>query len=176
MIRAVLQQLIDEHQLTVREISQITERGESTIYRWLNGESQPAYRDVASLVRNVSNPQAREQLLCVILAGLPVVVEWLEGAERDEGIDADARDVPLRLSMRALQTLVNALALEQQGHNAKAYSDHHTNQIVKLLDEAIRNLTASKGWLLRNADPPRRRARPLGPPTGDPADEPPSDA
>lgn len=145
MIQAVLQKLVDEHRLSVREMSELTGRGESTVYRWLSGESQPAYRDIAHLVRKVSDAKAREQLLCVILAGLPVVVDWREDAERADELEPGSRDVSLRLGLRAIQNMVEALELQQA---TEARSDEGLSQTLQLLDEAIRNLTASKRWLM----------------------------
>ncbi len=163
MISALLQKLINQNLSSVREISEITGRGESTIYRWLGGESHPTYRDVELIVRKVANPHAREQLVCLLLAGLPVVVEWLEGAERaDEQADLPAEDVTFRLTLNAMQHLTRVLDQERHLRHGGQMDHHAMMELIGLIDEVIRNLTATKAVLVDQV-PRRRRARPLRP-------------
>lgn len=163
LISALLQKLISQNLTSVRELCELTGRGESTIYRWLSHESQPTYRDVELIVRKVADPHAREQLVCLLLAGLPVVVEWLEGAERnEEETDAPPEDVTFRLTLNAMQSLTRVLDQERQMLHGEAIDLNTLTGLMGLIDEVIRNLTATKAVLLDQV-PRRRRARPLRP-------------
>lgn len=161
MISALLQKLVNQNQTSVRELCELTGRGESTIYRWLSHESQPTYRDVELIVRKVANPHAREQLVCLLLAGLPVVVEWLEGTERHEDeMDAPAGDVTFRLTLNALQQLTRVLDQQRRMLHGGTMDEDGVMQVVGLIDEAVRNLTSTKAVLIGQV-PRRRRARPF---------------
>lgn len=161
MLSALLQKLIDEHRVSVREICELTGRGESTVYRWVSGESQPTYRDIELLVRRVSDPIAREQLVCLMLMGLPVVVEWLEGAERDalQG-EGDEKNTMFAMSLTAMRHLTTLLDRERHMLHSSSIREGEVWEMGRLIDEIIRNLTATKSVLV-SQHPPRRKARPL---------------
>ena len=163
MLSALLQKLIDDHRTSVREICELTGRGESTVYRWLAGESQPTYRDIELLVRQVKDPMAREQLVCLMLMGLPVVVEWLEGAERDQiKRSTDDKNTVFLLTLDAMKQVTTLLDLERKLITGGAMRESDVLEMVNLINDTVRHLTATKAVLVAQ-NPARRRARPLPP-------------
>ncbi len=65
MIAMVIRRLLDAKLTTVKELEEVTGRGTSTIYRWLNGESEPQYSDVRLIVRHMRDPEAQRTTLNV---------------------------------------------------------------------------------------------------------------
>ena len=69
MLAKTLQYLIDEKCTTAREIGELAGVPTSTVYRWINRESQPDFDSIRLLMRHLPNPDAQEALLAVFAAG-----------------------------------------------------------------------------------------------------------
>lgn len=168
MFGAIIRDLLDHKLTTIREIEEVTGRAPSTIYRWMSGESEPHHTDMRLLVGRLGNPNARRTILSMLTADLPVVISWIDEVESasprgpGEGDRADGHEV-LERSLLALDCLTHAMAEGNDAIRRQELSREAYIRLVKLVDEAIRHLTASRQMLQRYA-PPDRVAAPAAPP------------
>ncbi len=158
MLANMLQRLVQEKHTTVREIAELTGRGESTVYRWINGESQPDFEEVRQLTHRLANAQARRKLAEMFTSGMPVVVEWRDDVdacdERSNGSDPAAA---LDAGLNALRKVAAVLESERQMIRAERITDEQAVRTIGLIDESIRQLLISKGIVARHRSPRRVR-------------------
>jgi len=81
MFGTIIRELIDRKLTTLKELEEVTGRGTSTIYRWINDESEPHFTDVRLLVRQLEKPEAKRTLVGLLTSDLPIVVDWLHEEE-----------------------------------------------------------------------------------------------
>lgn len=159
MISEVLQDLVDHHLTTVRELAEITGRGESTVYRWLSRESQPNFEDMRTLARKLSNDHARRRLIDLFTSGLPVVVEWMDHADPSLATDSEASaEVAMDQSLAALDNL-SAVLVQQRRMIQQGVTKETAGTTLPLINDTIRHLTASRNILMEQL-PSSFKARP----------------
>lgn len=71
MISAALTNIIEQKLTSVGEISELAGVSPSTVYRWINGQTQPPYDAVRLLVRHLPEPRAQRILLLYTIRGTP---------------------------------------------------------------------------------------------------------
>lgn len=155
MLGIIIRYLLDHKLTSVKEIEKVTGRGSSTIYRWMNGESQPQLMDMRLLIRNLSNADARRTILELLTSDLPVVINWISDdqamtVEDDAGKRHDGHEV-LDKSMLALECLSQAM---HEGHEAirkQELSPEKYAHLVKMVDDTIQHLTTSRTMLKKYA-------------------------
>jgi len=159
MLANTLQHLVQDKLVTVREMAELTGRGESTVYRWISGESQPDFEEVRLLTRRLKNAEARRRLAEMFTSGMPVTVEWrtdvediTEGEQRGE--PAEAMDAGLA----ALRDVTDVLEQERDMMRSGQVAESAAVRTIASIDAAIRHLLVSKGILVRHRTR-RRRAR-----------------
>ena len=77
MFGTIIRMLLDDKHTTIKEIEELTGRASSTVYRWMNGESEPHATDIRLLVRHMKSEDARQTLLSILTSDLPVVISWV---------------------------------------------------------------------------------------------------
>ena len=165
MLGTIIRYLLDHKLTSIKEIEKVTGRGSSTIYRWMNGESQPQLLDMRLLIRNLGNVEARRTILELLTSDLPIVINWISDDELMTVKDGDGRQYDghevLDKSLLALDCLSQAL---QEGHDAirrqELPPDKYAN-LVKMVDDTIRHLTTSRTMLKKYA-PVQMRAHRTG--------------
>ncbi len=161
----IIHRLLDEGLTTVNELGEVTGRGTSTIYRWMNDESEPHFSDMRMLVRLMKNPVARRTMVSLIASDLPIVVNWVADepftVEDDKGHRHDGHDV-LDRTIMALDILTDILAQEHQAIRAAKLTQDSFARLVTMMDDAIRHVTASRNLLQKYR--PVERPAPVAPP------------
>lgn len=148
----VIRELVHEKLTTIDEIEEITGRSASTVYRWMNDESEPYFSDVRRLIRNMKRPEARRAMLQRLAADLPLTIEWADDDADDllgDVEDGRAGHEVLDRALLALDCVTHALsegneAIREQRLTANAY-----DSIQARLSEAIRYLSACRKMLER---------------------------
>ena len=152
MFGTIIRSLLDEKLTTIKEIEEVTGRGSSTIYRWMNGESEPHHTDMRLLIRHLDKPQASRRILSLLTADLPIVINWIhdeaEAMEKEAGQRAEGHEV-LDQSLLALDCLTHALSEGNEALRKQELSKEAYVKLVTLVDETIHHLTASKNMLQR---------------------------
>lgn len=166
MFGTIVRQLIDQRLTTVKEIEEVTGRGTSTIYRWINGESEPHFMDMHLLIQQMADPRARRMIVGVLTSNLPVVISWIGEDEPDESVPQERRAAGtevLERSLVALDCLSHALTEGNEAIRRQELTKDSYIKLVSLVDETIRHLTASKNMLQRYAPVERAADSPAGP-------------
>ncbi len=159
MIGPVLRGLVERGVLSVREIEEVTGRGESTVYRWLSGRTRPDYLDVRAMLE-LTGPDVRRELLGALLQDLPVTLIWHE-AEADADTPPGADEVVQRAmdrSVEALRGMTELLAEERELLNQGGVTREHCVQLAARVDAIVQQLWESRR-MLSATTARRRRAR-----------------
>ena len=153
MFGHIIRHLLDNKQTTIREIEEVTGRGSSTIYRWINDESDPHHNDMRLLIRHMKNPDARRNILDLLTSDLPVVINWIADesmTDVDTGDDRGGHEV-IERSLIALDCLTHALSAGNDALRRKELTKDSYVKLLSLMNETIHHLTASKNMLNKYA-------------------------
>ncbi len=156
MLGHVIRHLLDNKLTTIKEIEEVTGRGSSTIYRWINDESDPHHNDMRLMIRHMRNPDARRTTLSLLTSDLPVVINWIAddaASEPDTGDHRGGHEV-LDRSLIALDCLTHALSEGNDALRRKELTKESYIKLVAMVDETIHHLTASKNMLNKYAPSP----------------------
>ncbi len=156
MFGHVIRHLLDNKLTTIKEIEEVTGRGSSTIYRWINDESDPHHTDMRLMIRHMRNPDARRTILNLLTADLPVVINWIAEDKEPEGDTGENRGghEVLDRSLIALDCLTHALSEGNDALRRKELTKESYIKLVSMVDETIYHLTASKNMLNKYAPAP----------------------
>jgi len=151
MIGDLLGELTRRRLTNVHEIAAVVQRGESTVYRWINNESQPDYRAIRRLVVGLQNAEARRRVLGHFVDPLPVALVWTEddapSDARGDGPDSVEID-RLAGCIRAIGRagdVVGGLIEAREGRNHErqdaADAEHTLNDAIERLVDCRMRLT-----------------------------------
>ena len=151
MFGHIIRHLLDKKQTTIKEIEEVTGRGSSTIYRWINDESDPHHTDMRLLIRHMRNPDARRNILGLLTGDLPVVINWIADDSQtgsDDGNEPDRGGYEvIDRSLIALECLTHALTEGNDALRRKELTKESYLKLVSLVNETIHHLTVSKNML-----------------------------
>ena len=163
MFGRIIRHLLDNKMTTIKEIEEVTGRGSSTIYRWMNSESEPHHTDMRLLIRHLGTPEARRTLLSLLTADLPIVINWIsehptpDGDDDDSVTDRGGHEI-LDRSLIALDCLTHALSEGNDALRRQTLTKESYIKLVSLGDETIHHLTTSKNMLQKYAPKHERPA------------------
>ena len=147
---SIIRHLLDEKFTSLKELEEITGRGTSTIYRWMNGETEPHFTDMRLLVRRLPNPKARHTLVAMLTSDLPIVVSWVGEddfvVKDSKGARHDGHDL-LDRTIVALDCLTHIIAEEHDAVRDGNLSAESFAHLVTMMDDAVRHITSSKNLL-----------------------------
>ncbi len=149
MFGHVIRHLLDNKLTTIKEMEEVTGRGSSTIYRWINDESDPHHTDMRLLIRHIRNPSAGRTILGLLTSDLPVVINWVHDETPPDESTGDERGghEVLDRSLIALDCLTHALSEGNDALRRRELTKDSYIKLITLVDETIHHLTASKNML-----------------------------
>ena len=149
MFGHIIRHLLDKKLTSIKEIEEVTGRGSSTVYRWINDESDPHHTDMRLMVRHIRNPDAGRTILGLLTADLPVVINWVHDETPPDDGPSDERGGHeiLDRSLIALDCLTHALSEGNDALRRKELTKDSYVKLIALVDETIHHLTASKNML-----------------------------
>ena len=149
MFGHIIRHLLDNKLTSIKEIEEVTGRGSSTVYRWINDESDPHHTDMRLMVRHIRNPDAGRTILGLLTADLPVVINWVHDETPPDDGPSDGRGGHeiLDRSLIALDCLTHALSEGNDALRRKELTKDSYVKLIALVDETIHHLTASKNML-----------------------------
>ena len=154
MFGPIIRHLLDNKLTTIKEIEEVTGRGSSTIYRWINDESDPHHTDMRLLIRHMSNPEARRSILSLLTADLPIVINWViqePVPDRDDDAAESGGHEVLDRSLLALDCLTHALSEGNDVLRRQKLTKESYIKLISLVDQTIHHLTSSKNLLQKYA-------------------------
>ena len=150
MLGQIIRELIDERLTSIDEIEEITGRSSSTVYRWMNEESEPYFSDVRRMIRQMKKPEAKREMLRRLSADLPLIIEWMEEQGGDDEAppeEGHAGHEVLERALLALDCVTHALSEGNEAIREQRLSQEGYNSILTKLSEAVRYLTACRRML-----------------------------
>lgn len=157
MLAKTLQKIIDKKFTTAKEISELSGVSQSTVYRWIAGQSQPDFDSVRLLVRLLPDTRAQKALLTAFTAG----TDWhathmnLElDINHDGKVDADDA---LDASCHALKSSSETLLSIREASRGKLLSGDETLELISLLNHTVRHCTITQRILVDLAEQRKRR-------------------
>lgn len=145
MIAQLLLELTQERLCSVHDIARITERGESTVYRWINGESNPDYLSIRKLIIGIENQEAQRRLLDHFCGALPVAVAWV-----DAGDPQRDRLSTLKVCMQAISEVADAVSRVIDESEDADLAQEHVRHAEKLIGHAVTELAGCRMHLNRS--------------------------
>ena len=157
MLAKTLQRILDKKYTTAKEISELAGVSQSTVYRWIAGQSQPDFDAVRLLVRLLPDMRAQKALLTAFTAG----TDWhathmnLELDLNDDGkVDADDA---LDASCKAIKTTSKTLLAIREASKGKILSGDETLELIAHLNQTIRHCSITQRILVDMAEQRKRR-------------------
>ena len=160
MIAETLQKLIDEGVTSAKEISELTGVASSTVYRWLNGKSQPDFNAICMLLRQLPHTNGQQALLTSFMAG----TSWQFyniAADLDVNFDGkvDQEDA-LIASIESVRGAGESLSRLRGAIDAiEAREPADSMEIIHMLNEVIQHCNVVQQILVRLSDRQPKRAR-----------------
>lgn len=157
MLSKTLKRIIDKQFTSAKEISELTGVSQSTVYRWIAGQSQPDFDSVRLLVRLLPDTRAQKALLTAFTAGTDWHVTHME-LELDVNADGkiDAEDA-LDASCHALKASSNTLLSIREASKGKILSGDETLELIALLNHTVRHCTITQRILVDMAEQRKKR-------------------
>lgn len=157
MLSKTLQRIIDKKFTTAKEISELAGVSQSTVYRWIGGQSQPDFDSIRLLVRLLPDTRAQKALLTAFTAG----TDWHAthmNLELDLNLDGkvDADDA-LDASCTALKTSSETLVAIREASKGKLLSPDETLELISLLNHTVRHCTITQRILVDMNEQRKRR-------------------
>ncbi|MEX2672112.1 MAG: helix-turn-helix transcriptional regulator [Phycisphaeraceae bacterium] len=162
MISAALRNLIDQQLTSVGEIGELAGVAPSTVYRWVNGQTQPPYDSIRLLIRHLPNARAQRVLLLHTIRGTAWQVRGPHASldvNADGKIDAeDALDTMIRIVSAASQSLEQT----RESLRQTPLSQNELMEAVETLEDVAIESCLAQQILAKiheaHARPPRRQA------------------
>lgn len=165
MISAALSNIIEQKLTTVGEISELAGVSPSTVYRWINGQTQPPYDAVRLLIRHLPDPQAQRVLLLYTIRGTP----WqIRGPHENLDINDDGKidgNDALDTMIRVVRNASTSLVQIREALRQKPLTHHEMMEALETLEDVAIESCLAQQILARiqesHAPRPRRQAQPL---------------
>ena len=159
MLNLVLRQLIEKKLTTVREIVELTGRGETTVYRWVNGKTQPDFDDMRRLLRHLPDHTARQAILSFFTSDLPVEIEWLsDDIDLVPGVGDKEKHHAFDLSLLALECMVDILGHVRHDTRNEALSSEANTEALAHIEAVMRYMTLARRALVEQGEQ-RKKAK-----------------
>ena len=160
LVGTLLRRVIERRLTTGDQIAEICGVSPSTVYRWTRGQSEPDFEQVTRLVRRVTVPAIRKELVSLFVTGLPLELRWDDATagpgERSVPNDADAMD----LCLLTLSCLTQVMLNQRRAIQERSFTDDAKADVQRLMDVASEYLVAARRHI--DAQPAvRRPARPV---------------
>ncbi len=157
MLAKTLKRIIDKQFTSAKEISELTGVSQSTVYRWIAGQSQPDFDSVRLLVRLLPDTRAQKALLTAFTAG----TDWhATHMNLELDINADGKvdaDDALDASCNALKSSSDTLLSIRAASKGKILNSDETLELISALNMTVRHCTITQRILVDMAEQRKKR-------------------
>jgi len=157
MLSKTLKRIIDKQFTSAKEISELTGVSQSTVYRWVAGQSQPDFDAIRLLVRLLPDTRGQKALLTAFTAGTDWHITHMNlelDVNHDGKVDSDDA---LDASCHALKTSSETLLSIREASKGKILSSDETLELISLLNHTVRHCTITQRILVDMAEQRKRR-------------------
>lgn len=136
MLAPTLRRLIEDKRTHAKELAQVAGVAPSTVYRWIDGESEPDFTHLARLMSGLHDTLAREGLLLALLgeSGFSVRRENLKLDVNGDGV-VDHHDAIAAVCHAIGHTTDSLQAIHDASRDRRLSADELT-QVLALLQAA----------------------------------------
>lgn len=157
MLSKTLKRIIDKQFTSAKEMSELTGVSQSTVYRWVAGQSQPDFDSIRLLVRLLPDTRAQKALLTAFTAGTDWHVTHMN-LELDINMDGKVdSDDALDASCLALKTSSETLVSIREANKGKVLNSDETLELISLLNHTVRHCTITQRILVDMAEQRKKR-------------------
>ena len=157
MLSKTLKRIIDKQFTSAKEMSELTGVSQSTVYRWVAGQSQPDFDSIRLLVRLLPDTRAQKALLTAFTAGTDWHVTHMN-LELDINMDGKVdSDDALDASCQALKTSSETLVSIREANKGKVLNSDETLELISLLNHTVRHCTITQRILVDMAEQRKKR-------------------
>ena len=157
MLAKTLKRIVDKQFTSAKEISELTGVSQSTVYRWIAGQSQPDFDSVRLLVRLLPDARAQKELILTFAAGTDWHVTKME-LELDINADGkiDAADA-LDSSIDAVHSSGKNLKLLRTAFRDGMANPEQVLELIHLLQNTAGHCMVTQQVLVHLAEKNKRR-------------------
>lgn len=157
MLAKTLKRIIEKEFTSAKEISELTGVSQSTVYRWIAGQSQPDFDSIRLLVRLLPDSRAQKAILTAFTAGSDWHVTHMNlelDVNHDGKVDADDA---LDASCHALKTASETLLSIREASKGKVLNSDESLELISLLNHTVRHCTITQRILVDMSEQRKRR-------------------
>ena len=148
MIGQLLGELTEKRLTSVNEIARATGRGESTVYRWINGDSRPDYGSIRKLISGLGDAEAKRRLVEHFTSALAIAVIVAEEDEDDSPM-ARPMDERVRGCIESIDHVAHAVGILLGMADGDGLTSEATDEATAHLNDAARELIACRAYLAK---------------------------
>jgi len=157
MLSKTLKRIIELNYSSAKELSELTGVSQSTVYRWIAGQSQPDFDSVRLLVRLLPDSRAQKALITAFTAG----TDWhVTNMELDLDLNSDGKidaEDALDATCNALKSSSDTLLSIREASKGKMLSSDETLELISLLNHTVRHCSVTQRILVDMAEQRKRR-------------------
>jgi len=159
LLAPALQKLIDTHTTTAKDLGEMAGVSSSTIYRWINGESEPDFDSIRLILHHLPSADAQLAIITAFIAGSPWTVTQTVG-ELDVNHDGqvgteDALDSAISCVLVASDSLQQIRMACSDGKVTQA----EAQRVSQLLADVINQCSITQQVVMSIAQPVRKKAK-----------------
>jgi len=156
-IALTLQRMINEGLTSAREIGELIGVSPSTVYRWINGESQPDYNSIRLLVRHLPSRTAQQAILVGFTAGTSWQMQLVD-VELD--VNQDGRigpDDALDSSIHAVQSASDSLIQIRESLRDGRIQQNEAGLLLEILAQVVTQCTVTQQLIVKLSEDKRKK-------------------
>ena len=157
MISQTLQRLIDDGRTTAKELGELAGVSTSTVYRWINGQSQPDFDAIRLLMRHLADTRCQEALLIMFAAG----TTWqFSQVAMDLDVNHDGRvdaEDALDAAVEAVKGAALSLSEVRDASKKQGVTSDELLHVIAQLQHVVRQCVVTQGVLVEIGEDKRRR-------------------
>ncbi|MBL4700899.1 MAG: helix-turn-helix transcriptional regulator [Phycisphaeraceae bacterium] len=159
LLAPTLQKLIDSNTTTAKDLGEMAGVSSSTIYRWINGESEPDFDSIRLILHHLSDTDAQLAILTAFIAGTPWTVTQTVGdldVNQDGHVGTeDALDSAISCVLVASDSLQQIRMACRDGKVTQA----EAQRVAQLLADVINQCSITQQVVMSIAQPVRKKAK-----------------
>lgn len=159
LLAPTLQKLIDSNATSAKDLGEMAGVSSSTIYRWINGESEPDFDSIRLILHHLPDPHSQLAILTAFIAGTPWTVTQ-NGGELDINHDGrvgteDALDAAIQCVSVASESLQQIRTACRDGKVSQTEASH----VAQLLADVINQCSITQQVVMTISEPERKKAK-----------------
>ena len=159
LLAPTLQKLIDSNTTTAKDLGEMAGVSSSTIYRWINGESEPDFDSIRLILHHLPDIDAQLAILTAFIAGTPWTVTQTSG---DLDVNHDGRvgrEDALDAAISCVHIASDSLQQIRTACRDGKITEAEAQRVAQLLGDVINQCSITQQVVMSIVEPKRRKAK-----------------